>query len=431
MAHLVLSDGTAFKGESFGASFDASTALSTGMRPSGAPPTCAKATAGRQNDVFGSGEVVFNTGMVGYPESLTDPSYRGQILVFTYPLIGNYGVPSEELNEYGFSRNFESEEIHVRGVICAQVSEDFSHWNAAMSFPEWLKKHNVPGITGVDTRALTKKLREHGVMLGRIAEGDANEQMQKYENAKIPDPNLRNLVAEVSCGEVITYAPAASPFETAPKGPPQGDTPTVVAYDCGMKRNIIRSFLKRGVTVMRVPWDFDLASADFRYDGIFISNGPGDPKMCTETIRQIQYAIGKEIPTFGICLGNQLMALAIGGDTYKLKYGHRGANQPCVEAGRGDKGLGTTEKREESLSPHKCIITSQNHGFAVSEDLPKGWNVWYRNANDGTVEGIRHESGKFFAVQFHPEACPGPEDAGDLFDEFLGVVGQRGDRVGL
>ncbi|HLD08105.1 MAG TPA: glutamine-hydrolyzing carbamoyl-phosphate synthase small subunit [Candidatus Peribacterales bacterium] len=376
LASLILSDGTVFEGESFGA------------------------------EVETDGEVVFNTGMVGYPESLTDPSYRGQILVFTYPLIGNYGVPSEELNEWGFSKNFESENIHVRGVICAKVSEDYSHFAAEMSFPEWLKKHNIPGITGVDTRALTKKLREKGVMLGRMMTGSGSG-----AGSGIEDPNLLNLVAEVSCKEVITYEPL---LDSAPSGP--HSKKTVVAFDCGMKRNIIRSFLNRGVRVVRVPWDFDLSTASFQYDGVFVSNGPGDPKMCKETIAQMKWAIDREIPTFGICLGNQLLALAIGGDTYKLKYGHRSANQPCLEF-RCEGGACTPS--------HKCIITSQNHGFAVKEELPAGWSVWFRNANDGTIEGIRHESKPFFSIQFHPEACPGPEDAGYLFDDFLNVLKDR------
>lgn len=381
MATLILQDGTMFEGQSFGAT-----------EPDPTAPEVEQAH-------FGEGEVVFNTGMVGYPESLTDPSYRGQILVFTYPLIGNYGVPEEALNKWGFSKNFESENIHVRAVVCSKVSEDYSHFDAAMSLPEWLKCHGIPGITGIDTRALTKKLREHGVMLGCVVADEAeceNAKMKKYE---VEDPNLRNLVAEVSCSEAITYEPTAnSQLPTVA---------TVVAFDCGMKRNILRSFLRRGVRVHRVPWNFDLSRADFHYDGVFISNGPGDPKMCRETIAQVAWALERNIPTFGICLGIQLMALAIGGNTYKLKYGHRGANQPCTEEGTS-----------------RCIITSQNHGFAVEEEsLPHGWRVWFRNANDGTVEGIRHREKPFLAVQFHPEATPGPEDAGYLFDEFLKVLG--------
>jgi carbamoyl-phosphate synthase small subunit len=377
MAKLILADGTVFEGKGFGSDCDS------------------------------DGEVVFNTGMAGYPESLTDPSYRGQILVFTYPLIGNYGVPSEELNEYGFSKYLESEDIHVRGVICAQVSEDYSHHAAVKSLDTWLKEKGIPAITGIDTRALTKKLREHGVMLGQIIADDSQCKMNN-EQLTIEDPNIRNLVAEVSCEEVCVYE---SPLDSAPTSAKatvgkQDDTKTIVVFDCGIKRNIIRSFLKRGVKVIRVPWDFDLASSDLEYDGVFISNGPGDPKMCEKTIESVKWAIDQDIPTFGICLGNQILALAIGGDTYKLKYGHRGVNQPCIEEG----------------SDQKCIITSQNHGFAVDEKLPEGWDVWFRNANDGTVEGIKHKSGKFFSVQFHPEATPGPEDADYLFDEFLEVV---------
>ena len=401
MAQLLLQDGTVFAGESFGAAVDS------------------------------DGEVVFNTGMAGYPESLTDPSYRGQILVFTYPLIGNYGVPSEEKNAWGFAKNLESEAIHVRGVIVSQVSEHYSHQAAVSSLHNWLEHHKIPGITGIDTRALTKKLREHGVMLGRIVQDDERIKVESPSTAlgtggkwkveselRIEDPNLQNLVAEVSCKEVKTYEP---PLDGA-RGLRQGEAKkSVVVFDCGIKNNILRSFLKRGVRVHRVPWNYDLSKSDLAYDGVFISNGPGDPKMCKETIAQIKWSLDKNIPTFGICLGNQLMALAIGGDTYKLKYGHRGVNQPCIEAPTpgpspvpGEGGIGGSH----------CIITSQNHGFAVKPDqLPKGWSIWFTNANDGTVEGIRHESGKFFAVQFHPEATPGPEDANYLFDEFMKVMG--------
>lgn len=386
MPSLILSDGTTFEGESFGASLDGA---------------CPESYRGARNDTFGSGEVVFNTGMVGYPESLTDPSYRGQILVFTYPLIGNYGVPSEEKNEYGFSKNFESEEIHVRGVVVSQASEFYSHHKAVSSLRNFLEKHNVPGLTGVDTRTLTKKLREHGVMLGAMRQKCSVESGQWSE--KISDPNEQNLVADVSCKEVITYEPNPRP--------PMGVSSIVLAYDCGMKRNILRSFLKRGVTVIRVPWDFDLDTFSGHFDAVFISNGPGDPKKCQATIKNIKKALRRNIPTFGICLGCQLLALAIGGDTYKLKFGHRSANQPCIE--HDEKGQKT----------ERCIITSQNHGYAVSaENLPEGWHVWYTNANDGTVEGIRHESGKFLAVQFHPEATPGPEDANTLFDQFLSLL---------
>lgn len=394
MAQLILADGTTFAGQSFGAPLDDA----------------------RGDTSFASGEVVFNTGMVGYPESMTDPSYRGQILVFTYPLIGNYGVPSEEKNAWGFSKNLESEAIHVRGIVVASVSEDYSHFAAVSSLGRWMEHHGIPGITGVDTRALTKKLREHGVMLGRIAAGDtpvmSSEPLASSNSlltaqslqltAPIQDPNARNLVAEVSCPEPITYEP-------------EGECrATIVAFDCGMKRNILRSFLRRGVRVHRVPWDYDLQGSSLHYEGVFISNGPGDPKACVPTIKSIRWSIDQGIPTFGICLGNQLMALAVGGDTFKLKYGHRGANQPCQEL---------KMENEKWKITDRCIITSQNHGFAVEEkSLPKGWHVWFKNANDGSVEGIAHESGKFRAVQFHPEATPGPEDANELFDEFLALI---------
>ena len=381
MASLILADGTVFTGQSFGAHSDT------------------------------DGEVVFNTGMVGYPESMTDPSYRGQILVFTFPLIGNYGVPSEEMNEWGFSRFFESENIHVRAIIVSQESRDFSHWNAKSSLHDWMTKHGIPGISGIDTRALTKKLRETGVMLGRIVQ----DEVSGSESGTIEDPNEQNLVAEVSCKDVITYEPTAGSKPVA----------SIIAYDCGIKRNILRSWLKRGVTVHRVPWNYDLKSSNLSYDGVFVSNGPGDPKKCTATIEQMRYALAKDIPTFGICLGNQLLALAVGGDTYKLKYGHRGVNQPCLEMEEGinwDEVSGFRFQVSGGEGP-KCIITSQNHGFAVDDKkLPNGWNIWFRNANDGSVEGIRHESGKFFSLQFHPEATPGPEDAGYLFDEFLHVL---------
>lgn len=368
MTSLILADGTVFRGESFGANGDT------------------------------EGEVVFNTGMVGYPESMTDPSYRGQILTFTYPLIGNYGVPSEGKNAWGFSENFESENVHVRAIVVSSESRDFSHGTAVSSLHEWMVHHKIPGISGIDTRALTKKLRETGVMLGRIVQGDG-----AAGAGVIADPNEGNLVADVGLSEAVTYEPNAADF-------PMGAVATVVAYDCGIKRNILRSWLKRGVRVHRVPWNYDLSKSNLTYDGLFLSNGPGDPKKCTATIDQIRWALGKGIPTFGICLGNQLLALAVGGDTYKLKYGHRGANQPCIEW-------------KDGAPTKRCIITSQNHGFAVDgEKLPSGWHVWFTNANDGSVEGIRHESGKYFSVQFHPEATPGPEDANYLFDEFLPIL---------
>lgn len=369
MATLLLQDGTIFRGEPFGADRDS------------------------------DGEVVFTTNMAGYPESLTDPSFRGQILVFTYPLVGNYGVPAEKDDARGLPETLEGDRVHVRGIVVSQESRFRSHHLAQKSLHEWLAAHDVPGITGIDTRALTKKLREHGVLLGRILRDDAEaEKLAAKGNISIDDPNALNLVAEASITEPVIYEPEGA-LQSAP---------TVLAYDCGMKINIIRSLLARGLRVIRVPWDFDWEKSPRPFDALFVSNGPGDPKMCVPTIAAMKSAVDAGIPTFGICLGNQLLALAIGGDTYKLKYGHRGANQPCAEEGT-----------------KRCIITSQNHGFAVSDKLPSGWRVWFRNANDGTVEGIRHESGLFFSVQFHPEASPGPEDAGYLFDDFAAMVRAR------
>jgi carbamoyl-phosphate synthase small subunit len=326
-----------------------------------------------------SGEVVFNTGMVGYPESLTDPSYRGEILTLTYPLIGNYGVPDNSVNDK-LLKNFESENIHIKGLIISDYSQDHNHWNSVKSLGDWLKEHKVPGLYGIDTRELTKKLREKGTMLGKIV---------FEKDIELDDPNKRNLVDEVSVKEKIIY----------------GDgNKRIILIDCGVKNNIIKCLLKRNVTVVRVPWDYDLSKE--KYDAIFISNGPGDPKMCKQTIENLRKALTLDKPIFGICLGNQILALAAGADTYKLKYGHRSQNQPCKE-------LGTK----------RCYITSQNHGFAVEEkSLPEDWEPWFVNVNDGTNEGIKHRTKPFFSVQFHPEATPGPVETEFLFDKFIEVI---------
>ncbi len=324
-----------------------------------------------------AGEAVFNTGMVGYPETLTDPSYSGQILVLTYPLIGNYGVPASAANS-SLESLLESEKVQISGLVVADYSVFHSHWNAGKSLGEWLAENNIPALTGIDTRTLTKKMREKGTMPGKIEFDDMPVDFY--------DPNLDNLVSGVS-------TPAPSRYGEGKK--------RVCLIDCGCKHNIIRNLVKRGVEVLRVPWDHDIGQEDF--DGLLISNGPGDPKMCRYTILQIRQAISQDIPVFGICLGHQLMALATGANTYKLKYGHRGQNQPVREAGS-----------------NRCLVTSQNHGFAVDNStLPDGWEPWFINLNDGTNEGIRHVSGRFRSVQFHPEASPGPVDAGYLFDEFL------------
>lgn len=342
---LILKDGTTLTGESFGAH---------------APV---------------AGEVVFTTAMVGYVEALTDPSYAGQILVFTYPLMGNYGVPGKDA--------FESEKVQAAGVIVSEYSENYSHAGAKQSLGDWLKENKVPALTGIDTRMLTKKLREKGVMLGQISAG---------RKAKFVDPNAENLVAKVSRVKKKTYEPK------------KWNGTTIIAVDCGMKENIVRSLVERGSKVIRVPWDYDFNRE--KYDGIVLSNGPGDPMMCTDTVLNVRKAFLKKKPILGICLGSQLMALAAGASTYKLKYGHRSHNQPCIDVTTG-----------------RCYITSQNHGYAIdTKSLPKDWKVWFENANDKSVEGIRHAKLPFRSVQFHPEATPGPTDTNWIFDEFVSSV---------
>lgn len=351
---LILDDGSRFQGKSFG--YDKSVA----------------------------GEVVFNTAMMGYPESLTDPSYVGQIMVLTYPLVGNYGVPSREKAPNGLSRFMESDRIHPEAIVVSDYSYEYSHWNAQCSLAEWLKEEKVVGVTGIDTRALTKLLREKGSMKGKIIlEGD--------EDIPFVDPNLENLVAKVSCPEVITY------------GEGEGKK-RVVLIDCGVKDNIIRCLLNRGVTVIRVPWDYDFSTID--YDGLFISNGPGDPNMCETTVSHIRKALEGTKPICGICMGNQLLAKAGGAKIFKLKYGHRSHNQPVRQIGT-----------------NRCFITSQNHGFAVDNGtLGADWEPLFVNMNDGTNEGIRHRSKPFFSAQFHPEACSGPVDTEFLFDDFVKLL---------
>jgi carbamoyl-phosphate synthase small subunit len=347
LSKLVLEDGSIFSGLSFGS-----------RRPV-------------------AGEVVFNTGMVGYPESLTDPSYKGQILVLTYPLIGNYGVPGDE-KEHGLLKYFESDTIQVEGLIIANYSAEYSHWNAKKSLSDWMKQCDVPALTGIDTRQVTKKLRKKGTLLGKIIHG--------HEKLSFHDPNKQNLASLVSVKEPVIYR----------KGERR-----ILLVDCGAKNSIIRAFLKRNFTVIRVPWDYDFSNEDAH--GIVLSNGPGDPKKCKETIAHVKTALSKNIPILGICLGSQILALAAGANTYKLKYGHRSQNQPCIEAGT-----------------NRCYITSQNHGYAVYADtLPQDWREWFSNGNDQTNEGIKHVSKPFFGAQFHPEASPGPDDTEFLFDLFV------------
>ena len=351
-ATLILEDGTQFQGFSFGEE---------------APAT---------------GEVVFNTAMTGYPESLTDPSYSGQILVLTYPLVGNYGVPGDVI-ENGLSKYFESDRIHIRGLVISDYSFAESHWNAVMTLDAWLRENGVPGIYGVDTRAITKILRESGVMLGKIAV-DGQPVPAEFE-----DPNRENLVAAASCKEVITYGNGKY---------------KVVLVDCGCKNNIIRCLLKRDTTVVRVPWDYDFTTLD--YDGVMISNGPGDPQMADKTVGNIRKAMAVGKPIFGICMGNQLLSIAAGATTYKLKYGHRSHNQPALMCGTD-----------------RAFITSQNHGYAVDPSaLGPDWEPYFVNLNDGTNEGIRHKTLPFFSAQFHPEATSGPVDTEFLFDHLIDEI---------
>jgi carbamoyl-phosphate synthase small subunit len=356
---LVLEDGAVFSGVAFGA-------------------TCAAA-----------GEVVFTTGMVGYPEALTDPSYRGQILVFTYPSQGNYGVPAsasgdplpDGLEGVLSGRPFESDRIHLSGVICASYSENYSHRTAAWSLGEWLASQGVPALTGIDTRALTKKIRMHGALLGRI-------EIDGQPSPEFADPNQRNLVSEVSARGVARHGKGGVP---------------VVLIDCGKKNNQVRMLVRMGAEVTVVPWDHDVRRLARECAGVVISNGPGDPRLAAETIATARSLVRRRVPILGICLGHQILALATGARTYKMKFGHRAHNQPCVETKSG-----------------RCYQTSQNHGYAVDgASLPRGWEAWFANANDGTNEGIRHRSGPWCSVQFHPEAAPGPTGTEWILEEFL------------
>ena len=381
-AKLILDDGSEFCGWSFGY---AGAPRQDGGRPSG---------RGQHSDICVEGEVVFNTAMTGYPESLTDPSYAGQILTFTYPLIGNYGVP--ETGGDPLPAFMESERIHPKAVVVADYSEKYSHWNAKESLSEWLKREKVPGITGIDTRRLTQVLREHGVMMGRVVIDHSPLSIDHYYE----DYGNINWVEQVSCKEVITYEPECSMFNV------QCSMKKVVLVDCGVKANIIRCLIRRGIEVVRVPWDYDFNVLDF--DGLFLANGPGDPEQCSKTVENIRTFLNNEHvrPCMGICLGNQLLARAAGANTYKLKYGHRSHNQPVQR-------LGTTQ----------CFITSQNHGYAVdSATLPSDWEPLFVNMNDGSNEGIRHKTMPWMSAQFHPEACSGPVDTEFLFDEFVEML---------
>ena len=354
-AKLILEDGTCFFGKSFG--YEKSV----------------------------SGEIVFNTGMVGYPESITDPSYTGQILTFTYPLIGNYGVPSC-VREGSLSVNFESEKIHIQAIIVSDYCERYSHRSAERSLSQWLLESKIPAISDIDTRRLTTILRESGTMPGKIIFGE--------EDVAFYDPDRENLVGKVSSARKKTYGSGHL---------------KILVVDCGVKAGILRSLLAYDVTLTLVPYDYDFSRDD--YDALVISNGPGNPKMCAKTVANVRKALLEDRPVLGICLGHQIISLAAGAETYKLKYGHRSQNQPSIEVGT-----------------KKCYITSQNHGFAVDEKtLPDEWQPWFTNANDGSNEGIRHRTKPFFSVQFHPEASPGPADTGFLFSRFISSIRSQGE----
>lgn len=352
---LILKDGTILEGNSFGAS------------------------------VGNAGEVVFATGMMGYPESLTDPSFSGQILVLTYPLIGNYGIPDSHL--------WESNTIMVAGLVVSNYIDTPSHFQSTQTLGAWFGSANIPLLEIKDTRLLAQRIRDGGVQLGKI---EFDKKIAWY------DPNQENLVAKVSTKEIIVQEPTSSNKQQA-KG---NKMRTICLIDCGAKRNIQRALLERGVRVVTVPWDMDIFAQDFPYefDGLMISNGPGDPQVVATTIATVKKAMQKNVPILGICLGHQILALAAGGDTIKLPYGHRSQNQPCIMEGTSS-----------------CLITTQNHGFAVNK-IPKEFKVWFTNANDNSNEGIIHSSGKFRSVQFHPEATPGPIDAEWIFDSFLEQV---------
>jgi len=387
---LLLEDGTAFHGKSFG------------------------------HEGPAAGEVVFNTAMTGYPESLTDPSYAGQLMTLTYPLVGNYGVPPTHSGADGIPAYTESGRIHAEAIIVSDYSEDYSHWNACESLADWLKREHVPGVTGIDTRQLTKTLREHGVMTGRLIfeqpaaqtedtekptaqTGDTQPHATQTGDTQTPateDYGAVNWVERVSCKDIIRYN--------------EGAGRRVLLLDCGVKANIIRCLLRRGVEVIRVPWNYDFNTLDF--DGLFLTNGPGDPDTATEAVSHIRQFLdtelaraaqgGKVRPCMGICMGNQLLAKAAGAATYKLKYGHRSHNQPVRQVGTD-----------------RCFITSQNHGYAVDErTLPADWEALFVNMNDGSNEGIRHKKHPWFSAQFHPEAASGPVDTEFMFDEFAEIL---------
>lgn len=357
---LRLEDGSVFEGRSFGADFEAT-----------------------------AGEVVFNTAMAGYVESLTDPSYCGQMLVLTYPIVGSYGVPPPR-PPASIERPYESSRIQVQALIVQHYLDAYSHHAAGRSLSEWLRAEGVPAVTGIDTRTLTRRLRERGTMRGVLMRSGMDPRVAERDAAAI---SMRDEVfTRVAPPEPVLYA---------------GGARRVMLIDVGAKDNIVRSLLERGLTVDRVPWHADVEARAANADGIVIGNGPGDPLDLQPLIAKLRALLGRFAgPIFGICLGNQLLSLAAGATTYKLRYGHRGVNQPV-----------------QDLLSRRCLITSQNHGYAVEDrSLPVDWEPWFVNLNDGTNEGVRARGRPFFSVQFHPESSPGPRDAAYLFDDFVRLV---------
>jgi carbamoyl-phosphate synthase small subunit len=343
-----------------------------------------------------TGEVVFNTGMVGYTETLTDPSYRGQILCMTYPLVGNYGVPSFDVkDEYELPKFFESDRMQVRALLVHDLSDIASHWSCIKTLDQWLHEEKLPGIFGIDTRALTKKLRVNGVMMGAVV----------VSKDDIDDSRLKKALTSAKY-EGLNFMPEVSTEKPQEYGDKVKDC--IIVLDTGVKYSIIRNIMRTGYRVVRLPWDATFEQLmSYSPKGVVISNGPGDPKVCTETIKTATRLIKESTPTLGICLGNQILALAGGADTYKLKFGHRGQNKPCI-----------------NRHNNRVYITSQNHGYGIDpKSLGKtGFKVWFANADDDTIEGIEHKTKPIIAVQFHPEASPGPYDCMYVFDRFKEVI---------
>ena len=345
------------------------------------------------------GEIVFNTGMVGYPETLTDPSYSGQILTLTYPLVGNYGVPDPSIKDKdGISKFFESDKIQVRGLVVHELSLTASHWNLTMTLDEWMHNEKIPGISGIDTRELTKKLRTGGVMMAALVVSDTEIDVEeiKKQLASSPNYNSEKFMDIVSTKHEEVYG---------------SNEKSVVVIDTGVKNAILRNLRNLGYKVIKLPWNTSIEKVlSYNPKGVVISNGPGDPQNCPDTIDTAKKLIEKNIPTLGICLGAQIIGLAGNTETYKLKYGHRGQNKPCV-----------------NLENNQIYVTSQNHGYGIDPDSLKDseFNLWFKNADDKTVEGIKHKTKNCIAVQFHPEAAPGPYDCKFVFEELGHLMGEE------